>query len=339
MESSSIVKKRDTTFDSIKFVVIALVVLGHTFQLDMDSGINSNLFSFGLSFRMPAFIIMSGYFYRDSDSLKFWRTIIELLLVILIFQIIYFSRGWLDPFDFSIEGLWYRVSHFYTPIRALWYILSLCLWRMMMRYFPQRMRENYKISIPVALVISLLAGFIQLGREFFVLQKTLVFFPYFLLGYFIHKYNLWARIRSLNKWMCGTIIIVYFILIMLIPNFPDSMCTEHLNYFYGLADWKIMFALRVISYLWMLPLTICVINVIPDCKFFAEQGKNTMFYYLYHPYFIWLMNWCVVNYHAPTSTIYLFIYTIISMYIMYWLCKIPLLNYLTKPITTLRNRK
>lgn len=332
------VKKRDTTFDSIKFIIIALVVLGHTFQLDMDSGINANLYSFGLSFRMPAFIMMSGYFFRDSDSWKFWRTILELLMVILIFQIIYFSKGWLDPFDFSLEGLWDRVSHLYTPLRALWYILSLCFWRMIMRYYPKNMRENYKITIPIAFAISMLAGFVPLGVEFFVFQKTLVFFPYFLFGYYIHKYDLWKKIRGLNKWMCSAIIIAYFIIIMLIPNFPDSMCTGHLYYFYGLADWKIMFVLRALSYVWMLPLTICVLNVIPDCKLFAEQGKNTMIYYLYHPYFIWLMNWSVVNFHFPTSTISLFVYTIISMYIMYWLSKISLLNYLTKPLTTIRSK-
>ncbi len=32
---STLTKTRDTTFDSIKFVIIALVVLEHTFQLNM----------------------------------------------------------------------------------------------------------------------------------------------------------------------------------------------------------------------------------------------------------------------------------------------------------------
>ena len=140
---SALTKTRDTSFDSIKFVVIALVVLGHTFQLNMH-GLNAHLFSFLLSFHMPAFIIMSGYFYKDSEPGKFWRGILELMLVILIFQIIYFSWGWLDPFDFSLEGLWYRVSHLYLPRRAMWYILSLCFWRILMRYCPKKIRENYK---------------------------------------------------------------------------------------------------------------------------------------------------------------------------------------------------
>lgn len=335
--ATPLLKTRDTTFDSIKFVVIALVVLEHTFQLNM-SGLNAHLYSFGLSFHMPAFIMMSGYFYRDSDPWKFWRTILELLLVILIFQIIYFSWGWLDPFDFSLEGLWYRVSHLYLPRRAMWYILSLCFWRVFMRYYPKKIRENYKIAMPIAIGVSLLAGFVPLTGEF-TFQKTFAFFPYFLLGYYLHKYDLWKKIRGLNKWICGAVIVAYFVIILLIPNFPGSMCTAHLNYFCGFADWKIMFGLRVVSYFWMLPLTICVINVIPDCKFLAEQGENTMFYFLYHPYFIWLMNWCVVKFNAPTSTVFLFLYTAVSLFAMYWLSKIPVLTFLTKPITTIRSKK
>ena len=334
---SALTKTRDTSFDSIKFVVIVLVVLGHTFQLNMH-GLNAHLFSFLLSFHMPAFIIMSGYFYKDSEPRKFWRGILELMLVILIFQIIYFSWGWLDPFDFSLEGLWYRVSHLYLPRRAMWYILSLCFWRIIMRYCPQKIRENYKIAIPIALGFSLLAGFVPLNGEF-SFQRTFALFPYFLLGYFFHKYDLWKKIRGLNKWVCGAVVLAYFIIVLLIPNFPDSMCSAHLNYFHGLTDWKVMFGLRVVSYLWMLPLTICVINLIPDCKFFAEQGKNTMFYLLYHPYFIWIMYWCVINFNAPTSTLFLFIYTAVSMVAMYWLSKIPVLNFLTKPITTIRSKK
>jgi fucose 4-O-acetylase-like acetyltransferase len=329
-------KRRDTALDSIKFVIIALVVLGHTFQLDMV-GLNANLFSFGVSFRMPIFIMMSGYFYRDSESGKFWRGFFELLLIIIIFQVIYFSSGWLDPFDFSIGGAWRRITHFYIPSRALWYIFSLCFWRLIMRYYPRKIRDNFKITIPIAFCVSLLAGFApqDIGYTF---QKTLVFFPYFLLGYYIHKYDLWKKIRALNKIKCGIFIIIYFVLIMLIPNFPDSMCTGNFSYFVGLADWRVMFVLRAVSYFWMLPLAICVMNVIPDCPLFAEQGKNTMFYYLYHPFFIWLMNWFVINYNLPTSAFFLVIYTIISLYAMYWLSKIPLLVYLTKPITSIRSK-
>lgn len=337
---ASVPLKRETSIDSIKFVLIAIVVLGHTFQLNMDEGINANLFAFCNSFHMPSFILLSGFFYRDTDSKKFWRNIFELLLVILIFQIIYFSWEWLDPLDFSLKGIWYRVSHIYFPRRALWYILSLCFWRIIMRYYPKQIRENYKITIPIALGISLLAGFVPISAQF-AFQKTFAFFPFFLIGYYIHKYGYWSIIRGFNKWVCGVIIVGYFIVLIIIKNFPVLLCTEHLHFF-TFGSWKstlFMFGIRALSYLWMLPLTICVLNVIPDCRFFAEQGKNTMFYFLYHPFFIWLMNLFVTKYNAPTSSLFLLLYTIISVFIMYLLSKIPVLNYFTKPITTLKRKK
>ena len=334
---STLTKTRDTTFDSIKFVLIFFVVFAHTFQINM-CGVNARLFSFINSFHMPAFILVSGFFYKDSDSKKFWRGILELFLVILVFQIISFSWGWLDPFDFSWEGIWNRVSHLYLPRRALWYILSLCFWRLFMRYYPSKVRENYKITLPISIIVSLLVGFIPIRGEF-SFQRTFTFFPFFLMGYYMHKYNLWDKIRGIKNWMCITVIVIYFLVILLIPNFPDSMLTGSFHYWSGLGGWKKMFLLRVASYFWMIPLTICVLNVIPNCKFLAEQGENTMFYFLYHPYFIWLMHWCVVKFNAPTSTLFLFLYTAVSLFAMYWLSKIPVLNFLTKPITTIRSKK
>ncbi len=332
---STIENKRDTTLDSIKFVLIAFVVLGHTIQIDKFGWGNSLMFSFVNSFHMPAFVLISGYFYRDSESYRFWRGIVELLIVILLFQVLYFSKRWLDPFEFSFSGMVDRASHLYLPLRALWYILSLCFWRIFMRYYPSKVRDNYKVSLPLSIVFSILAGFIPIGGEF-SLQRTFTFFPYFLLGYFIHKYELFAIIRRFKAWKSISVIIVYVIIIFLIPNFPDSMLTGSFHYWSGLSSWLIMMVLRIVSYFWMLPLAICVMNVIPDCHLFSEQGKNTMFYYLYHPFFIWLMNWFVINYNLPSSAFFLIIYTIISMYAMYWLSKIPLLVYLTKPITSIR---
>lgn len=333
----SLDQKRDTTFDSIKYVLIFFVVLAHTFQINM-TGVNTHLFSFINSFHMPAFIMVSGYFYRDSDTRKFWRGILELLLALLIFQVLYFSKGWLDPIDYSPQGIWYRLSHAYRPLRASWYILSLCFWRVFMRYYPKRVRENYKLALPISILASLLIGFIPFGNEFSI-QRTFTFFPFFLIGYYIHKHNLWSKIRGIKTWLCVSVIVAYFIAIMIIANFPDSMLTGSFHYRSGLGNWKVMLALRLAGYFWMLPLAICFLSVIPDFKFFASQGKNTMFYYLYHPFFIWLMNYCVVRFGAPASPFSLILYTVISMFIMYWLSKVPPLNYLTKPLTIAKQKK
>lgn len=330
-------KDRDTTFDSIKFVLITLVFLGHTFKVNWDAWGNVYLFSFIYSFHMPAFVLISGYFYKDSNPKKFWRNILELLIVILVFQIIYFSSNWFDPYDFSFKGIINRLSRSYLPIRALWYLLSLCFWRIFMYYSPKNIRENYKIALPLSIFLSLFVGFLSLGSQF-SFQRTFTFFPYFLLGYYIHKYSLWKKIRNIRIWKCIVVILLYFIVILMIPSFPDSMLFGSFHYWTGVTSWDKMFALRILSYFWTLPLTFCVLSVIPNCKFFAKEGKNTVFYLLYHPYFVWLIHFIVTRYHIPSSSPFLILYIIIGMFFMCYLCKMTLLNFLTKPITMLRKQ-
>lgn len=129
------VAKRDTSFDSIKFVLIALVVLGHTMHVDL-SGFNGKVFSFIYSFHMPAFAIISGYFFKVKGNKDFWKSILELMLVLIFFQLFYFTNDWHNPFNYSIVGALDRVAHFYIPRGATWYIMSLCFWRIGLQYTP-----------------------------------------------------------------------------------------------------------------------------------------------------------------------------------------------------------
>lgn len=329
--------QRDTSFDAIKYVLIAFVVLGHTFHLCL-SGINGKVFSFIYSFHMPAFAIISGYFFKVKEHKDFWRNILELILVLIIFQVLYFSEDWFDPLDFSLRGVWDRAVGFIYPKRATWYILSLCFWRMIMQYTPTYIIDNKRIVVPVSLFASMAAGFVPL--DFCMsFQRTFYFFPFFILGYYIHKEDLWCRIRSIRKIISIPIIIIYFSIIYFLPNFPDSMLTGCYNYYCGLADWKIMLALRAFSYLWVLPLTFCVISIIPDTRFFQKNGKDTMFYLLYHPFFIWIMKQLVIKYNLPTNILAILLYAAVNMFIMYWMNKVMVFRFFTKPISILNNKK
>lgn len=129
------VEKRETSFDAIKYVLIACVVLGHTIHLQL-TGFNGKVFSFIYSFHMPAFVIISGYFFKYKEHKVFWKSILELILVLIIFQVLYFSKDWFDPLDFSFRGALDRAIGFIYPKRATWYILSLCFWRIIMQYTP-----------------------------------------------------------------------------------------------------------------------------------------------------------------------------------------------------------
>lgn len=324
---------RDTSFDSIKYILIACVVFGHTFQLGME-GLNEKLFTFINSFHMPAFIIISGYFYKDSDWRKFWKSNLELLLVMLIFQVLLFTKGvgWTDPFDFSLGCIGDSITHLYKPKAAMWYLLSLVWWRIMMRCTLPLWRDNVLVMMPLCVILALVVGFIPVGTAF-SFQRTFFFFPFFLLGYYLKQKQVWSKIRNVKKWYSLGIIAFYFLIICLIPNFPDSVLTGSFHYKCGLASWKTLIALRAACYLWMLPLALSVLNIIPDKSFFAVKGKDTLFYLLFHPFFIRLMYYGVQHLQLPTNSLCLLLYTVVSMFIMYWMTKIPFLYFLTKPIS------
>lgn len=190
----------------------------------------------------------------------------------------------------------------------------------------------------LSIVVSLAAGFVPLGG-LCSFQRTFFFFPFFLLGYLVHQEDLWGKIRSLRKTITIPIILVYFTIICFIPNFPDSMLTGSFYYMSGLADWRVMFGLRAFAYLWTLPLTICVLSVIPDIKFFQKNGKDTMFYLLYHPFFIWIIKQLIIKYNLPTNIGAIILYMIANMFIMYWLNKVTLFRFLTKPFSIFKNKK
>ena len=258
------------------------------------------------------------------------------MLVLILFQVLYFSKDWFGPWDFSLRGTWERAVGFIYPKRATWYILSLCFWRIIMQYTPPYIIDNKRIVLPVSLFASIVAGFVPL--DFCMsFQRTFYFFPFFLLGYYIHKEDLWCRIRSIKKIISIPIAIVYFAIIYFLPNFPDSMLTGCYNYYCGLADWKIMLVLRAFSYLWVLPLTFCVISIIPDTIFFQKNGKDTMFYLLYHPFFILIMRQLIVQFNLPSNIIANVLYMAANMFLMYWLNKIYVLRFLTRPISMIKS--
>lgn len=332
------IKERESSFDSIKYLLMVCVVFGHTIGPLDNTGLNAKIFSFINSFHMPAFVLISGYFYKDIGYKRFWKGILEFLFIILIFQIIYSGGGWKVPVHYTWEKLIYRITHMYFPQRAMWYILSLCWWRIMMRYYPRKIRDNFAISIPIALILSVFIGFVPIGVNF-SFQRTFTFFPYFLIGYCLHEKGWWNRIRCIKKWKSLLWLTVCFFIILMIPVFPDWVLTGSLPYNSKNEPVNVSVVMaiiyRVLSYIWMLPMAICVLCILPDGKFFSTKGKDTLFYLLYHPFFIWVISFLVIKNNIPTSFPFMIIYVAVNMTIMYWLSKIKFFQILTKPFSLL----
>ena len=81
------------------------------------------------------------------------------------------------------------------------------------------------------------------------------------------------------------IVTVYAIIVFAIGHFPLSMLVQFFDY-YELGNPIYGVGMRIVSFLWMLPLTLAILRLFANVTVFYNQGRNTLFYYIYHMYAI-----------------------------------------------------
>ena len=158
-------QSRSAGFDTLKGLLIFLVVFGHLLEPQVGGGPNY-LYLMIYSFHMPAFVFLSGWFSRNS-TLK--KNLTGVLLPYLVFQVIYLLYA----------GLPVQI---HSPYWILWYLFALFLWRLpapLFRRFPALVWS----LIPVSAAVSLLCGYTDRIGYDFALSRVLVFLPCFLLGF------------------------------------------------------------------------------------------------------------------------------------------------------------
>ena len=138
-------------------------------------------------FLMPVFIFVSGYFSKKSDSDEYYRkTISNCLIPYLLFDFIY------GLFEFN-GSVWGSAAAILYPRWTLWFLLSLFMWRIMVKPVSL-IRGAFWLSV----LFSLFVGFTEMG-VFMSLSRTFGFFPFFLAGYLIPEQYI-EKVRKMNKW-------------------------------------------------------------------------------------------------------------------------------------------
>lgn len=105
MKSSSItpaMSKRDGYYDCLKFVLITLVILGHTLEANLESRISLALYNTIYLFHMPLFIFVTGYFTKKQiDTKKQIRSLLMILETLVVFQTFHYMRNGATGGNFS----------------------------------------------------------------------------------------------------------------------------------------------------------------------------------------------------------------------------------------------
>lgn len=118
--------QRDVYWDSLKFILIFLVVYVHVLTIDYAAGsINRAIFNFINLFIMPLFVFISGRFSQINDKDRYVKGIIKLVETFFVFQLLQvLCRYITHRGDFSL------IHFIIYPEMSLWYIQCLVYWRL-----------------------------------------------------------------------------------------------------------------------------------------------------------------------------------------------------------------
>lgn len=166
---------RDNTLDGIKFILICLVIIGHSLEpTRYTSNVTGWIYTPIYLVHMPLFVLISGYFSKDLTWDKIRRGAIKLIETYLLSSLIVFV--------FINRSL----TEFLCPSQANWYLLALVFWRFMIYMSSKLDLTGGKLLIGSS-AISLIAFTIPIsnGLQYFAIERVLQFFPFFVIGYLL----------------------------------------------------------------------------------------------------------------------------------------------------------
>jgi fucose 4-O-acetylase-like acetyltransferase len=279
---------REPLIDNAKFIFIFLVVFGHMIQpFQSDLYIIQVLYHWIYLFHMPAFIFLSGFFAKgigDTDYLL--KLCKKLLLPYLIFQLLYS----LYYMIIGVKGFQFTI---FEPQWSMWFLLSLFSWHLLLVIF-KRISPIWGMSLAILIGVGI-GYFHEIGHTF-SLSRTLVFFPFFLLGYWVTKDDL-LKLKSREvKVVSSLVMLLVGIGLFVTPTFSTHWLLASYSY-PDIGYPEVGGAVRIGIYFLSFLMTLSVLAWIPrkGC-FMTEIGKRTIYVYLLHGFFIhYFRNESVMN--------------------------------------------
>ncbi|NKE05511.1 acyltransferase family protein [Mesobacillus selenatarsenatis] len=305
-------KQRDYYFDNAKFILIFFVVFGHLLRSFIeDNEMIYNLYKVIYTFHMPAFILVSGFFARGFNKKGYVMKIAKkLILPYFIFQLIYsiFYYFLYSKSTFTMDPL--------NPHWSLWFLISLFCWNIMLIGFS---KLNAPIGLLVAFGMGLGVGYVDWISNYLSLSRTFVFFPLFLIGYHLSKDHISTLTRPAFK--AGAL--VTFALVFLGFYFNPDIDYKWLL---GSKPYSLMEAASIASmftrlgfYLLSLLMVFSFLTIVPKKQyFFTDLGKNTLYVYLLHGFFVRTFRESEVQdfFHSPERILLLAVIALLLTFLL-----------------------
>lgn len=267
-------------WDNLKFILIFLVVFGHFIHnYTDDSMITEKLYTYICSFHMPAFLFISGLFSKKAIKTKNYRKCFEFFVLYVFTKLCIFISKLITDRDYSLSLL--------DEDSVPWYAFALMAF-FLMTMFLQQLHPVYLFAFTI--VMGCISGYDEDINDFFVSSRIIVFYPFFLAGFFLDA----KKIADLvSKWYTKiAALAVHVIWLSYLWNVKDSTVIWHpivtgrehldeigINYFWY----------RLIYYAFAFILIFSVIALAPTGKnIISGMGSRSIQVYSLHRGFIYL---------------------------------------------------
>ncbi|WP_394899681.1 acyltransferase family protein, partial [Clostridium tertium] len=263
----------------LKVILIFFVVFGHVIEYYInDNSILMTLYIFIYIFHMPLFIFISGYLSKNFYKMK-RKAIRNLLIPYIIFNMIWYTAVYIGTRRAMFSVLY--------PGWTLWYLLSLFFWRITLKYLIK-----FKHILLLSFIAGVLVGLIPSIGSILSISRTIVFLPFFLLGYYTTEEHL-EKIKSFKSEYAITGILVFLLVaIYIVKNDLFNYKFLYNSYSYNALEVSLFEGtiFRIFLYFGAIIFSICVINLVPRKEqFFSKIGKATMNIYVFHIYLVMLV--------------------------------------------------
>jgi len=312
---------RDSRIDSIKGLLIILVILGHVITtLDNNNFINHGVMGLIYVFHMPLFILISGYLTKNPDQQSaqgMWKGVLRIFIPLVIFHV-------LSSIRVSLTGGSFRNAMIYFPYGVLWYLMCLIYWRVILYYTPRPLRQRPLLYLGIAFLVTMMCGFTKLGNILSI-QRGLNFYTFFLLGYYYRQGQLstrWWKANALHGILALVLLPTIFLLYPRCGNIMNGAD------YYTFKDLPEKFLIVTCS----VAMSLLVFNLMREVKWLTSLGIDSLFYYLYHYFIIALVITPLVDYfNLPLTFPFILIYTAVIIAIIYLMGKIKIFRWLVHP--------
>lgn len=272
-------KKRNPLFDNVRVVLICLVVFGHAIeQIRFQDKIFLGIYNFIYFFHMPLFVFCSGAFAKCDKK----RIVKKYLIPYVVFQTLY---GIFDVCVMKAERIHWLESYY-----VLWYILALAVWNLVLPFLKTGGNKRKQVCLLLLSVATgLLAGYADWIGKSFSLSRIIVFFPFFLAGYYIRQEKLGLKlVEKGRRYKEKTVVRVSSIVLLFLAFLAIYMVSPAINTWalfgytsYAFQGYTSMF--RLVQYGTAVAFGILLFFIIPDEKAYGKKlAVNLMAVYYSH---------------------------------------------------------